>query len=72
MTIDWAHFTPWSSLAGGALIGLAATLFILLSGRIAGISGVIGGLLRPGKGDVLWRVAFIAGLVIAPVLFQAA
>ena len=72
MTIDWVHFTPWSSLAGGALIGLAATLFILLSGRIAGISGVIGGLMRPGKGDVFWRVAFITGLVIAPVLFQAA
>lgn len=72
MTIDWALFTPWSSLAGGALIGLAATLFILLNGRIAGISGVVGGLLRPAKGDVLWRVAFITGLVIAPVLFQAA
>ena len=72
MTINWVHFTPWSSLAGGALIGLAATLFILLSGRIAGISGVIGGLLRPAKSDVLWRVAFIAGLMIAPVLFQAA
>ncbi|WP_415844979.1 YeeE/YedE family protein [Stutzerimonas zhaodongensis] len=72
MTIDWVHFTPWSSLAGGALIGLAATLFILLNGRIAGISGVIGGLLRPARGDVLWRVAFIAGLVIAPVLFQVA
>lgn len=72
MTIDWANFTPWASLAGGALIGLAATLFILLNGRIAGISGVVGGLLRPAKGDVLWRVSFIAGLVIAPVLFQAA
>ncbi|MCQ4322458.1 YeeE/YedE family protein [Stutzerimonas stutzeri] len=72
MTIDWANFTPWSSLAGGMLIGLAATLFILLNGRIAGISGVLGGLLRPAKGDVLWRVSFIAGLVIAPVLFQAA
>ncbi|NKQ09059.1 YeeE/YedE family protein [Pseudomonas sp. SST3] len=72
MTIDWANFTPWSSFAGGALIGLAATLFILLNGRIAGISGVIGGLLRPAKGDVFWRVSFIAGLVIAPVLFQAA
>lgn len=71
MTIDWANFTPWPSLAGGALIGLAATLFILLNGRIAGISGVIGGLLRPAKGDVFWRVSFIAGLVIAPVLFQA-
>jgi uncharacterized membrane protein YedE/YeeE len=72
MTIDWTNFTPWSSLAGGALIGLAATLFILLNGRIAGISGVVAGLLRPAKGDVLWRVAFIAGLVISPVLFQAA
>lgn len=72
MTIDWANFTPWSSLAGGALIGLAATLFILLNGRIAGISGVVGGLLHPLKGDVLWRVTFITGLVIAPVLFQAA
>lgn len=72
MTIDWANFTPWASLAGGALIGLAATLFILLNGRIAGISGVIGGLLRPARGDVLWRVSFIAGLVIAPVLFQTA
>lgn len=72
MTIDWANFTLWSSLAGGALIGLAATLFILLNGRIAGISGVIGGLLRPTKGDVFWRFSFIAGLVVAPVLFQAA
>ncbi|VVP47233.1 hypothetical protein PS838_05160 [Pseudomonas fluorescens] len=72
MTIDWIHFTPWSSLAGGALIGLAATLFILLNGRIAGISGVVGGLLIPVKGDVLWRVSFIAGLVIAPVLYHMA
>jgi uncharacterized membrane protein YedE/YeeE len=71
MTIDWANFTPWSSLAGGALIGLAATLFILLNGRIAGISGVIGGLLRPVRGDVFWRVSFVAGLVVAPLLFQS-
>lgn len=70
MMIDWTHFTPWSSLAGGALIGLAATLFILMNGRIAGISGVIGGLLRPVNGDVLWRVSFVAGLVVAPLLFQ--
>ena len=71
MTIDWASFTPWSSLTGGALIGLAATMFILLNGRIAGISGVVGGLLRPEHGDVFWRVSFIAGLVIAPILFEA-
>ncbi|MCQ4257555.1 YeeE/YedE family protein [Stutzerimonas stutzeri] len=71
MTIDWASFTPWSSFTGGALIGLAATMFILLNGRIAGISGVVGGLLRPERGDVFWRVSFIAGLVIAPILFEA-
>ncbi|MGK8436819.1 YeeE/YedE family protein [Ectopseudomonas hydrolytica] len=71
MTIDWANFTPWPSLAGGALIGLAATLLMLLNGRIAGISGIVGGLLSPSRGDVFWRVSFVAGLVIAPVLFQA-
>ncbi len=70
MTIDWANFTPWASLVGGMLIGLAAAMFILLNGRIAGISGIVGGLLRPAKGDVLWRVAFIAGLVWAPLLYQ--
>jgi uncharacterized membrane protein YedE/YeeE len=69
MTIDSLHFTPWSALAGGILIGLAAALFILLNGRIAGISGIIGGLLRPNKGDISWRLAFIAGLIIAPVIY---
>ena len=69
MTIDSLHFTPWSALAGGILIGLAAALFILLNGRIAGISGIIGGLLRPSKGDISWRLAFIAGLIIAPVIY---
>ena len=68
MTIDWQHFTPWSALAGGALIGLAASLLILANGRIAGISGIVGGLLRPKAGDSGWRVAFIAGLLIAPWL----
>ena len=68
--IDWSNFTPWSSLAGGLLIGLAAALFLLLNGRIAGIRGILGGLLRPAAGDVAWRVAFILGLVGAPLLFQ--
>ncbi|MFG6443305.1 YeeE/YedE family protein [Roseateles sp. LKC17W] len=74
MNIDWNAFTPVASLAGGALIGLAAALFVLLNGRIAGISGVLGGLLRPARGDVAWRVAFVLGLVGAPlayVLFTA-
>jgi uncharacterized membrane protein YedE/YeeE len=66
MTIDWAHFTPWTSLAGGALIGFAAAMLLLLSGRVAGISGIVGGLLRPQRGDVAWRLAFVGGLLAAP------
>tara|TARA_Y100001972_G_scaffold58014_1_gene71238 strand:+ start:129 stop:566 length:438 start_codon:yes stop_codon:yes gene_type:complete len=66
MSIDWNAFTPWASLAGGALIGLAAAMFLLVNGRIAGISGILGGLLVPSKGDIAWRVAFLAGMLIAP------
>ncbi|CDS53367.1 Probable transmembrane protein [Polaromonas sp. CG9_12] len=69
MNIDWSHFTPWPALAGGALIGLAAALFLLLNGRIAGISGVLGGLLKPARGDIAWRAAFILGLVGAPLVY---
>jgi uncharacterized membrane protein YedE/YeeE len=69
MSIDWIHFTPWTALAGGLLIGLAASAFVLLNGRIAGISGILGGLLRPAQGDVAWRVAFLAGLVGAPLVY---
>lgn len=69
MTIDWTNFTPWSSFAGGLLIGLASAMFLLLNGRIAGISRVLGGLLRPAAGDVGWRVAFLFGLVVAPFAF---
>jgi uncharacterized protein len=70
MTIDWNAFTPWSSLVGGMLIGLAAAMFVLLNGRIAGISGVLGGLLTPLRGDVLWRVAFVVGIVAAPLAYS--
>ncbi|MEO9101758.1 MAG: YeeE/YedE family protein [Burkholderiaceae bacterium] len=69
MTIDWIHFTPWQSLAGGILIGLAAALFLLLNGRIAGISGIVGGLLAPKTGDIGWRVTFVAGLLGAPLVY---
>ena len=69
MTIDWNAFTPYASLAGGALIGVAAAMFVLLNGRIAGISGILGGLLTPAKGDVSWRVAFVLGLVASPLLY---
>lgn len=69
MSIDWSSFTPWSSLAGGMLIGLAAALFALLNGRIAGISGILGGLLKPQQGDIAWRAAFILGIVGAPLAY---
>ena len=71
MTIDWNNFTPWASLAGGVMIGLASALFLLFNGKIAGISGIVGGLLQPKTGDVLWRIAFVVGIVIAPVAFSA-
>ena len=72
MNIDWTHFTPWTSLAGGILIGLAAAAFVLFNGRIAGISGIVGGLLRPVRGDVAWRLAFLLGLVGAPLVYGLA
>lgn len=69
MTIDWNSFTPWSSLAGGLMIGAATALLLLFNGRIAGISGILGGLLGAARSDVAWRVAFVAGLVASPFLF---
>ena len=72
MMIDWNNFTPWSSLAGGLLIGLSVALLALFNGRIAGISGILGRLLEWPKGDVLWRVAFLLGLVAAPLVFALA
>src|SRR5215211_994303 len=71
MNIDWSNFTPWTAIAGGVLIGIAAAMFVLINGRIAGISGIIGGLFRPSLPDIGWRLAFLAGLVIAPSLYGA-
>lgn len=71
MTIDWPNFTPGLSLIGGVLIGIASALFILANGRIAGISGILGGLLRPVRGDLLWRIAFLVGLLVAPAVVYA-
>jgi len=70
MQIDWGAFTPWSALGGGALIGAAAVLFASLAGRVAGISGIVGGLLRPQRGDVGWRVAFVLGLLAVPTVYR--
>ena len=71
MQIDWNSFTPWASLAGGMLIGLSAAVFVLFNGRIAGISGILGGLLEWPKGDIAWRVAFLAGLIGGPLVYGA-
>ncbi len=62
------YFTPWPALAGGGLIGLAASLLLLTHGRIAGISGILGGLLQPQTSDRGYRMAFVFGLLAAGVL----
>ena len=69
MNIAWNAITPYASLAGGAVIGLAASVLVLFNGRIAGISGVLGGLLRPRAGDIGWRLAFLGGLVASPAVY---
>jgi uncharacterized protein len=69
MSIDWASFTPGSAAIGGVIIGIAAAMLAFLNGRIAGISGIVGGLFRPAPGDVAWRLAFVAGLIAAPLLY---
>jgi uncharacterized protein len=71
MSIDWIHFTPWRSLAGGILLGIATAMFLLLNGRVLGISGIASGLLRHARGDALWRVLFLAGLLAAPFVLGA-
>ena len=70
MTIDWINFTPWASLSGGVLLGVASALFILLNGRILGISGILGGLLPPKSGDMGWRITFLLGMAAAPLVFS--
>jgi len=70
MAIDWANFTPWASLSGGILLGVAASLFILLNGRVLGISGILGGLLPPKAGDAGWRIAFLLGMLAAPLVYS--
>ena len=69
MVIDWANFTPWASLGGGIVLGLASAIFILFNGRILGISGILGGLMSPRMGDVGWRISFLLGMAAAPALF---
>lgn len=69
MSIDWNSFTPWAALSGGLLIGAATAMLVLLNGRIAGISGILGGLVNPAKGEIAWRAAFVIGLLLAPTAY---
>ncbi len=70
MTINTDVFTPVASLTGGVMIGLAAMVLILCCGRIAGISGIIGGLLSRATQDKGWRLAFVVGMLAAPWLYR--
>ena len=74
MTIDWNHFTPITALIGGIFLGLATTSFMLISGRILGISGILGGLLKKETfehHDTNWRVRFVLGLLLAPLIYYS-
>lgn len=69
MTINWAEFTPLMSFIGGVLIGLAALLLMITKGRIMGISGILAGLLPPASNfELLWRLAFVIGVIAGPLL----
>jgi uncharacterized protein len=69
MTIDWAHFTPWTSLFGGTVIGAAAGLLMLGAGRIMGASAIFGGAIALRDRERAWRLALVAGLLLAPSVF---
>lgn len=66
MQIDWLSFTPGPAFLGGMLLGIAAALYVILHGRILGISGIVSGLLTPKENDINWRLSLILGLLTAP------
>jgi uncharacterized membrane protein YedE/YeeE len=67
MQIDWLAFTPGPAIFGGILLGIAAALYVILHGRILGISGIVSGLLPPKEGDLHWRVSLLLGMLSAPI-----
>lgn len=69
MHLNWMQFTPGMSFAGGLMIGAAVALFLLLNGRVAGISGIIGGLLQKNTASAGWRLSFVAGLIVSPLFY---
>ncbi len=66
MQIDWLAFSPGPAFFGGILLGVAAALYVILHGRILGISGIVSGLLSPKEGDIAWRLSLVLGLLSAP------
>ena len=68
MQIDWISFTPVPSLLGGMILGVAVALYVLLHGRVLGISGIVSGLLHPQLTDTVWRLSLVLGLITAPFL----
>jgi len=70
MRIDWTHFTPWTSLAGGVTLGFAAALLLLLVGRTLGISGIVDGALTARDREFGWRATFLLGLLAAPTALR--
>ena len=68
--IDWQNFTPLSALSGGLLIGVAVAILLFFNGRIAGISGILGGLFNVRKNDFAWRLAFLGGLALSATFWQ--
>lgn len=73
MHINWQEFTPWSSLIGGAIIGLGVTILVLFKGRIAGISGILGALMQfknTPKDHYLWRILFLIGLLSSSLIYS--
>ena len=70
MSIDFQNFTPYGSLIGGVMIGLAALLLMLAHGRVMGVSGILGGIVMPsGKSDIGWRILFVIGMLAGPFAF---
>lgn len=68
MQIDWLAFSPGPAFLGGILLGVSAALYVILHGRILGISGIVSGLLSPKEGDIHWRLSLVLGLLSAPFL----
>jgi uncharacterized membrane protein YedE/YeeE len=68
--MDWSSLNPWTALGGGALIGLATLILLFGLGRIAGVSGIIGGLLQKPDSDAAWRGAFVIGLPLGAFLMS--